>query len=343
MSIRLSHSSQEKYAECSEKWRLHYQEKLRSIYLNSPLFFGTALDDAFSRILLEKKKVHTKDEQKMLLKTEQEIFKSAFENTYHNGQTVHIPTLKEATYSNKDYDNSVLESDDILAITAQAKILGLGVDKSNYEDFIATCRLEFKREGVDPDEQVLYNFIHWTSLYRKGLYLLTAYRQDVLPKIKEVFNIQEKVSLKDGDDEFIGYIDFEASFIDEPDVIYTCDNKTSSKAYPEDSVRTKHQLCYYTEFKGTNKGCYVVVEKELRKKMPRHRIQIIKDTIPEETYDQAFANVENVYQSIKQNKFEKLENSKNCFAFGKKCVYYKYCWEDKSMTGLVDMKKENND
>lgn len=343
MSVRLSHSSQEKYQECPEKWRLHYEEKLRSIYLGSPLFFGNALDAGFSRILLEKKneKNTTIEEKTLLLSTEQEVFKNSLSTTYYNKKNIYLPDYEHASYSKKDYDYDLLESDDIEAIADKAKALDLEVTTSNIDEFIEHCRLEFKREGVHPDEQKLYNYVHWLSLYRKGLILLEAYRIEVLPKLKEVFSIQEKVELLDGEDVFTGFIDFEAEWLDEPNVIYTCDNKTSSKAYPQDAVQKTQQLCFYTEFKNTNRGCYVVVEKGLRKKHPRYRIQILKGIIPEESYDIAFSNVEEVYQAIKARKFDRKEDQKECYAYGKKCDYYKYCWNEGDMTGLVDLKDKD--
>ena len=74
--IRLSNSSVEKYEQCGEKWRLHYKEKIRADFAPSPLFYGSALDEAFNRLLLVKKKELTEDESIMMKSTAYEILQA---------------------------------------------------------------------------------------------------------------------------------------------------------------------------------------------------------------------------------------------------------------------------
>jgi hypothetical protein len=153
---------------------------------------------------------------------------------------------------------------------------------------------------------------------------LDAYRVEVLPKIHEVFSVQEKVSLPNSSgDHITGYIDFVASFVDDPSTVYIIDNKTSSTAYKPDSVQNSEQLSTYCEFKETNKAAYIVVEKKFRKREPRIRINIIKDTIPEAMFDKTFKGFDDVLSGIKANKFEKNEDS--CYAYGCKCQYFDIC------------------
>jgi hypothetical protein len=73
MSIKISYSALSTLNQCSEKYRLHYIERLRSPRLYSALFFGNALDAGFSRILLEKKKERTEIELALLEKTEEAL------------------------------------------------------------------------------------------------------------------------------------------------------------------------------------------------------------------------------------------------------------------------------
>jgi hypothetical protein len=168
--------------------------------------------------------------------------------------------------------------------------------------------------------------------------LLDHYETEILPKVEEVFSVQRDVHLPDGQDEFIGYIDVEMSFKDEPGVRYVVDNKTSSRAYPEASVRESEQLAGYCEYAGTDKAAYIVLEKKIRKRHPRVRSQIIKDTIPEEQFEKTFDMLTEVSHNIKEGEFEKDFDA--CFQYGRKCVYYQYC-RSGSKKDLIDLGGRN--
>lgn len=343
--VRLSNSSKDKYLQCSEKWRLHYQEKIRSKYLPSSLLFGTAFDDALGRLLLEKKKNLTTEEKKLMEQSPEFIFDINFGKKEHNRETFNVPKSEYVQYSKKDYDQSMIDDFALDRIEEFAKELGLEVDRNNYDDYIQECRGIFKnKQKIDKDEQQLYNFIHWYSLRNKGIYLLEKYKEVVLPLIHEVYSIQRMVNLQDGEDQYIGYIDFEASFTDDPDTIYTIDNKTAStmRAYGEGCVERSPQLASYCEFTERNTAAYIVVEKELRKRDPRFRIHIIKGEIPEETFEQVFDEIEEVKELIKAEEFHKLDNKKECFFYGKPCEYVDFCWNDGNMKGLVNLKEESD-
>lgn len=342
--VRLSHSSKNKYLQCSEKWRLHYQEKIRTRYLSSSLVFGSAVDDAFGRLLLEKKNNLTEYEQHLMKVSAEFLFDKNFVFKEHNKKEVDVRDFEYMQYTKKDYDPSMIEESDALEIQEKAKELELDVYKDNYNDFIEACREVFKAKNkVSREEQKLYNFIHWKSLRNKGLYLIGKYREVILPLIHEVHSIQREVKLEDGDDVFTGYIDFEASFVDDPDTIYTIDNKTASsmREYGEGCVERSSQLASYCEFTERNTAAYIVVEKELRKRDPRFRIHVIKGEIPEETFEEVFEEIEEVREAIKARQFEKLPDKKKCFFFGKPCEYVDFCWKDGSMKGLVNLKEKD--
>lgn len=336
--MKLSHSAKEKYLTCPEKWRLYYQEKLRSKKLNSPLFFGRAIDEALNRILLDKKAELTEEEKEIFKKTEREIFIDNMLKTIHNNDVVDLPKNKDCLYFKSDVDTSLLDLEDIKDLDTYSKEVDY-VGIFNPDAFISYCHERFKnKKQLTKEEQLLYNYTAWKCLYRKGLMLLEAYRRQILPQIENVITIQEKVELPDEDDIFIGYIDFIASFVEEPGVEYVCDNKTSSKAYKKDSVRTSPQLSIYSEYKENDNCAFIVLEKKIRKRSPKVRTSIIKDKINELQRDETFDNITNVYHDIKDGKF--FKNKENCFQFGRPCEYYKLChYGDKS--DLIQL--ENND
>lgn len=334
----LSHSGKEMYLTCPKKWQLHYKERLRSTQVGSALFFGSAADEALNRLLLEKKKNLSSSDLMLMNSSVEEQFISNFSKVYIIDQYVDISKSENAMYYKSDLDLDLLEATDHKEILEFAQSLDIDLNTpQDFEVFAEECQSIMSKGSLDENTTRVYNFICWSSLKRKGLMLLEAYKQQVIPKIEEVFDVQKRISLPDGDDEFIGVIDLICSFHDEPGVKYVCDNKTSSRAYKEDSVATSEQLAAYAEYEETNKCAYIVIEKKIRKREPRVRCSIIKDTIPEETTEKTFDNLTNVFHNIKENKFDKDFDA--CFQYGRKCPYYDFC-RNGDMKNLQYVNKE---
>lgn len=338
---RISHSAKEKYLECSEKYRLHYIEKLRSPILSSPLFGGSAFDDAVSVLLLRLKKDKTEEEKVLAKKDAKEVLVNSLLKTKHNGEDIYIPTHQYAKYSKADFDINLISDEEIENINKS--IYAKDYEYFNQEslfDFVEYCRNEIKtKKALQEDDQILFNLINWTSFKNKLLYLLEQYEKDVIPKIEEVFSVQKKVELSAGDHTLIGFIDFEASWHEEPGIVYVCDNKLSSKSYSDKNMLEAEQLATYCEYTENNRGCYVNTEKNLRKKDPKHRIQIVKGQISEELFEKTFDNFGEVVHNIEQGIFEKNLES-GCFSFGQRCPYYNTCRGEPSKDFLVDLKEK---
>ena len=113
--------------------------------------------------------------------------------------------------------------------------------------------------------------LSWLSLEAKGLLMIKALREKVLPKIKKVHSTQEAVELTNSDDSgdsFVGFSDLVVDFegYTKPVVL---DLKTSSVTYKSDSVKESQQLSIYVygledKYK-TNLAGYVVLNKKVRK------------------------------------------------------------------------------
>ena len=54
--VRLSNSAIDKFKECPQRYKRHYIDKLRSVFIGSPLFFGSAVDEALNELLKTKMK-----------------------------------------------------------------------------------------------------------------------------------------------------------------------------------------------------------------------------------------------------------------------------------------------
>ena len=177
-------------------------------------------------------------------------------------------------------------------------------------------------------------------MVEKGKLMISEYRNTVIPMINKVESIQQKISISNEDgDEITGLIDFRASFMDNPSQVYTMDNKTSRKAYPENATRESLQLATYCEAVKDNHAGYVVVEKKLYKKTPQVRINVQRDVIPEETLNNCFDRFEKTVYNVQAGIFP--ENRSSCFAFGRVCEYYKVCnYNDYS--GLVKLTNQED-
>lgn len=339
--VNISHSAKEKFLECSEKYRLHYIEKLRSPILNSPLFGGSAFDDAVSVLLLRLKKNRTPEEDEISKQDPAHVLMRKLTRTQHNREEVNIPTHTYVKYSKADFDVNLITEEDFRSINDN-------VVCNEYEeftpisayDFVEYCRNEIKtKHRLDEQDQRVFNLINWHSFKNKVLFLLEQYEKEVIPKILEVKSVQRKVELSAGEHTLIGFIDFEAIWKDEPDKIYVCDNKLSSKAYKQQNLEEGEQLATYCEFTENTFGCYVNTEKTLRKKFPKHRIQIIRGELSEELFEKTFDNFGEVVHNIEEGNFEKNMEG-NCFSFGQRCPYYNTCRGEPEKDFLVDLKEK---
>lgn len=325
--IRLSHSAKDKLNFCGALYRNHYIDRVRSLELGSPLFFGSALDDAFGCLLLEKKKELTEEEKTQVKKGPLTLFLEGMQTTNFNGEDLDISMYQHCSYFKSDYDSRFLD-----IITEKVTERFGEYDLEPFMEHALSRNVKLNEE-----ETAVKNYVCWLSLIEKGKLMIDAYKEEVLPQIEEVIAVQKKIELpNDNGDVIVGYIDFIGTFVDEPGEVYIIDNKTSSRAYKKDSVQTSEQLATYCEHEGVTKAAYIVVEKNLRKRIPV-KITIIKDTIPEKQFDETLDLYAESLYNITEGNFEKNYDS-GCFLFGRKCQYYDYCRSDGQITkGLVKL------
>lgn len=207
-------------------------------------------------------------------------------------------------------------------------------DLNKAKEIYKTIWLTHKDKQIDYyTKDSLPDCSPYDSLLIKGLNCIEAYYENILPKIKNVISIQEKVSLEaslaegasepdtiTGIIDFIGTIEHEG---EEKTGIF--DNKTTSSPYPKNSVVKKEQLPLYSycrdeyEYQG-----YITVNKHT------YETQIIVDQIPLARKLEVIDKFDDILHNIKCNNFPK--NSKGCWAFGKKCIYYSHCHEGGKFT-----------
>jgi hypothetical protein len=337
MSIRLSKTAVEMYQQCGMKYKLHYIDKWRTKLLDSPLFFGSAIDEALNCLLITKKKTLIGDEVEFLAKNPIILFYDSFKYVKVLDEKVDIRFSELARYSASDIDLDILLDEDLDYILTHNPSKEIDLFKENVVSFIEECQKVRKEKGLlELPEYKLYNLCAWTSLYRKGLMLIDAYEKNIMPEIVEVHDIQKLVHLpNEQGDHITGFIDFTATFKD--GVKRVMDNKTSSQRYTQQDILDSQQLSIYTEFE-SNKQCgFAVLEKKIRKKEPRVRTELVFGEVSDAQVEKHFEAIDSVLKNVKNGVFEK--NERSCFLYGKPCPFYDACLKN-DFSGLVNTKEK---
>ena len=318
--VHYSNSSMDTFNTCGKKYDLHYNARLRSNGISSPLFFGSAVDKALNNLLLQKKKILTEEETKILETPIGTIFLKALQIVDINGELVDISKSLQVSYFNKDFDVDFLTEEDVVFIN---EISPFELSLAQLADFKTECQATLKSgQELTEDIHKTYNYCCWLSLKNKGEYLIHCYKKYILPQIKEVTGIQQEVILPGIDTDFIkGYIDYTAIF-ESDSIERIIDNKTASAKYPADCIATTTQLVIYSEFMQNRNVGYIVMLKS-KQKDPAKQIQVLFGKITEEQVKNVFDNIGEVVYNIKNGQFE--ENRESCFKYFTKCPYYDYC------------------
>ena len=324
--IRLSFSAIDTYLSCPKKYKLERIDWLMEDKLSTPLFFGSAIDDASELIFLEK--LQDKSKRKPFDRDEMiDRFTEKLSNTRFQGKDVFIPTFSKVGYSKADMQPELLEDEDVKDFEDYLESKDLAVD--NVFDFI-----EYIKSIKNPteDEIEIYNYICWKSVYRKGIMMLDALKVWSDENIKEVISIQRRIQVvNEEEDTLTGYLDLEAVMMD--GVERTLDLKTASNAnaqYPDDCIKDAMQLHIYSQEAFPKVG-YVILDKMIRKREPRARVREVYGEVTDEMLDSTFDTIDEVLHNIMDKEFPKNMNS--CYRYGK-CGFYNLC-HNGSKKGLV--------
>jgi len=367
---RLSHSQLNRFSQCGVSYKHYYKNHIRPNVQSAALLFGSALDNALNELLLPKGK-----------KTPEEIFMESFLNAKINDTITYIPTATNIVYANADFDEELLQPEDYATINQLVVDEELFADNDDYVEKVSLLKKKKEAAGFDSftlKEKSFYNYMNWVSLMRKGLLMLSAYREKVLPLIVKVHTVQKMVEMNNHDgDSIVGYVDLVAEVKDQGIVIL--DNKTSAMAYEEDAALTSAQLALYMHILydtyKTRKVGYIVLRKNVKKNRikicsvcgydgsgsrhkscsnevdgkrcggewketikPEIEIQVIISEISETVENLVLDNFDTINYAIKQEIYPR--NLQTCTNYyGGKCAYYKLCYFG-SKEGLIQMEEK---
>lgn len=257
MNTKLSHSQVNRFSMCPKSYYFHYIEKLRPITTTGALLFGSALDAALNSVLLGKTDAEA-------------VFEQSFTHQKINDVETYLPTSEFIIYANNDMDIDLLTEEDFISI--EKKVEENAIQRcDNYISTYQTLKKKKSEKGFDSlslNEKRTMNLLNWLSMRRKGFLMLKAYAKKVMPRFNTVHEVQLSINLENGSgDSVIGFVDLVADVKGHGTVIL--DNKTASRAYESDSVRTSAQLSLYLhalqDKYPTRKAGYIVLNKQLIK------------------------------------------------------------------------------
>lgn len=360
MNNRLSHSSANTYQECPTKWKLHYQEKLRGQTTNAALLFGSALDAAIGKLLVDPKL------------NPLQTFHDHWEYAFINNKRVYIPDTDLVVYAESDLDVELIQPNQIKQIE---KVF------PDCLQNLSRVQAEKKEKGFDnlsKEDKKLYNLVNWFCLAEKARFMIEAFQKHILPNIEQVLATQLQVDLDNGKgDSILGFADFVVKYkgYDKPVIL---DLKTSTRQYETDAVLTSPQLALYVhglsdKFDNTDLAGFVVLHKTIKKNRskvcskcefdgsggrhktcsneidgkrctgewiekikPEATFQLLINKIPSRIQDMVVENYDIMNEAIKTGHFYK--NLSSCIKPYGRCIYYDLCHKGKD-DSLIKVEK----
>lgn len=311
--LRLSNSQINTYKDCPRKWYYDKIERLRPTWTKSSFLLGSAVDAAVETMLKNVGKPESEHQD--------------YWDTFFDAMDISEIQINETKYQDEEallrinFASGDIQTD-LLDDTA---LEDLGASQEELEAFYEQCKKKRKaKKALKKDEQLRYNNLAYHSLMCKANYLLPALDKWIVENVAEVHAIQQKIEIENAEgDKLIGFLDFIVTLKDGRKILI--DLKTTSSIaqyYPEGCVEDSRQLAIYAQECGLDLAGYLVIEKYIRKREPRIRLELITGTITDEQLDEVFDEIEEVTMDIKEEKFDK--NEKSCYKFGK-CDYYNLC------------------
>lgn len=257
MAFRTSYSQNSTYISCSEHWHKSYVERWESPVSGASLYFGSAMDAGVTTMLEGKTNWIN-------------VFKDRWHKAYSFGTATQVYDNPEVVFSNKDFDEYVLEPKD--KVTMEGYIVELGLPVIDpialYKDIASRKKNPYKM--ITPVELRYFSRASWLSMRRKGELLLNAFHTQFYPKITKVVSTQQRGSITDQGtgDSIVGYIDMvlEIQGYSKP-IIF--DLKTAAQPYSQDDIDLTQQLTLYSAMKGSDYNTDLVGYVILCKNIPK--------------------------------------------------------------------------
>jgi hypothetical protein len=353
--ISISYSSVSRYKECPTKYFLSKKYKTRTKY--SALYFGKAIDTALSHLLLTKNL-----EESIKLFEANWMVKPADE--YDPEEPIF--DSRYIKYYNSDYDyNYITDEDKILITSWRRELFTVDEDWKKIFDSLKDGYADDKL--TDESELAFCGRVFWACLRRKGIVMLKAFNEKIIPNVEEVIAVQHKLETTNEEgDKNVGFVDAILKYkgYDKPIVF---DIKTAAYKYKNHDLDTSEQLKTYSavlekDLHSRYVGYLVLIKKLLNNKscdkcghirtgMAKNctkckegtysindldcDIQVLVKEMEPVELDEIMEDYSNVLTAIKNNVTYK--NPKACFAYGRVCEFYNVCHKRMNPNEIEDL------
>ena len=302
-----------------------------------------------------------------------EVFLKEWEYAWVNKTRIHVPMSTQIVYAQADFDKAILTDADKLKMNQALKDLNLadiGQDLDAYKQ-VSDFKKQAGHRHFREEEFKYLNYCNWLCMIRKAQYLLEAFQQTIVPRIKEVKAVQKEISFVDESGSTItGFIDFTCVWEDGQE--YVLDIKTSARPYDEDEANNSPQLTLYAHHEGISNVGFIVLQKAIKRDTERlcascglkednnrvkscsqevkgkrcggalnerttyhGEVQVVLGKTNEKLTDMVMHNFNEVDKLIKQGVF--LKNLSSCTDwYGQKCPHWNMCFKG-SMEGLEEV------
>jgi hypothetical protein len=321
---RLSNSSINKFLQCSEAWRLHYRERLRTTEVSSALVFGSALGKAFEYAL------NPSCTDLPNIASTKEFFDYHWRTQEVNGVLTNLQECAELVYSKYDLDpelgdtpwDSLRSKAHLMIDTFERKLKPLITKVWSTEE-----KIELSNEEGDSSigfaDAVVSIEGYATPIVLDFKSAARPYELDSVVSSVQLAQYLHVLGPKYGT-RLAGYAVFIKNIRkNRKKICSSCGHDGSDERYKTCNIDQEGKRC--------NGGW-------IEETFPEADMQLIIDTIPEQFENFVIDNIENVNKAIKAEIFVKNVNSCKDAGFGRPCVYYSLCHKN-STEGLVKLEE----
>lgn len=228
---KLSHSACCKYLSCPFSYDAYYNKGIQPVKKGSALVFGIGIDAGLNALLLNNAE--------------------AIDEYYKAVSAIPLGNMIPGQY---DYDHELLNENQKINLLKQLREFGYQGD--NIDSLAETLLRRIKDGEVLSDNQYCaIDLLARACLEVKAELMFQAYERLVLPQIEEVISVQSWSGS--------GILDAKVRW--KGLGVRILDNKTSSRAYPQNAIEYSAQLAMYAAEEKITDVTYVVLIKQLKK------------------------------------------------------------------------------
>ena len=316
MNNRLSHSSLTMYSDCSERYRLHYKEKLRSITQASPLLFGSAVDKALEYALKNFDEV-TERQVKV-------IFLKHWRYAEINGQKTYLRTSELVKYNKSDIDPLLSDN-----AWASLKFKGLLMVEAYFRDIAPLIRgvvssqeeIALTNDNGDAITGFVDAVLQWPSVKFPIIFDFKTsgrpYKQSQVKESPQLTLYKHALGEKYKTNK-VGFIVFIKQL--DKGILKIC------KSCEFDGSNTRHSTCNNIVGKKRCGGEFTVTYK------PFVKTQVLIDEVDSEFEEKTLDNFDKFNSLVQTETYEKNLNA--CHGIFGACLYYESC-HNGSTEGLI--------